>query len=119
MLNNVMSYKGYFARIEYDPDADSFHGRVLGIQDMIDFFGRSPAELRREMRNSVEEYLAWCKEDGVAPEKTWQGKLTIRPSEDLRRRLAVVAAAKGQSVNSLVTAILERETERELGTESG
>ena len=103
MLTNLLKYKGYYARIAFDPSADAFHGCVIGIQDVIDFYGRTPDELRKEFKNSVEEYLAWCAEEGTKPEKTWLGKLTIRVDEDLRRRFAVVAAASGESINAWIT----------------
>ena len=112
MLNNLMKYKSYYARIDYDGSADSFHGRVLGVRDVIDFYGRTPEEVRAEFENSVEEYLAWCEEEGEKPEKTWLGKLTIRPDDDLRRRLVIAAAASNQSVNKLVVDLLDRETRK-------
>ncbi len=114
MLTNLLKYKDYYARIAFDPSADAFHGRVVGIQDVIDFYGCTPDELRQEFKNSVEDYLAWCAEDGTKPEKTWLGKLTIRIDEDLRRRLTVVAAAHGESVNAWITTLLDRETTRVL-----
>jgi predicted HicB family RNase H-like nuclease len=46
MLTNLLKYKGSYARIAFDPSADAFHGRVIGIQDVIDFYGRTPDELR-------------------------------------------------------------------------
>ncbi len=112
MLTNLLTYKGYYARLAFDPSADAFHGRVIGIQDVIDFYGRTPDELRAEFKTSVEAYLTWCAEEGTQPEKTWLGKLTIRVDEDLRRRLTVVAAAHGESVNAWITTLLDRETTR-------
>ena len=114
MLTNLLKYKDYYARITFDPSADAFHGRVIGIQDVIDFYGCTPDELREECKNSVEDYLAWCADVGTKPEKTWLGKLTIRIDEDLRRRLTVVAAAHGESVNAWITTLLDRETTRVL-----
>jgi predicted HicB family RNase H-like nuclease len=40
--------------------------------------------------------------------------LTIRVDEDLHRRLAVAAAASGESINAWITTLLERETTRVL-----
>ena len=114
MLTNLLKYKDYYARIAFDPSADAFHGRVIGMRDVIDFYGRTPEELRQELESSVEEYLAWCAEEGTKPEKTWQGKLTIRVDEDLRHRLAAVAAASGESINAWITHLLDRETRRML-----
>ncbi len=114
MLTNLLTYKDYYARIAYDPSADAFHGCVIGMQDVIDFYGRSPEELREAFKESVEEYLTWCAEEDVRPEKTWHGKLTVRMDEDLRRRLSVVAEASGESLNSWITTVLDRETKRVL-----
>ena len=112
MRQDLMNYKDYYARVEFDASADAFHGRVLGMRDVVDFYGKTPDELRREFASPVEDYLAWCAEEGAAPEKTWRGKLTLRPDEDLRRRLVAAAGSRGQSVNSYVTEVLERETRR-------
>ncbi len=114
MLTNLLKYKDYHARIAFDPSADAFHGRVIGMRDVIDFYGRTPEELREEFKTSVDEYLAWCAEEGTTPEKTWQGKLTIRIDEGLRRRLAVAAAQTGDSVNAWIAKLLDRETRRVL-----
>ncbi len=114
MLTNLLNHKGYFARISFDPSADSFHGRVIGLRDVIDFYGRTPEELREEFRVSVDDYLAWCTEEGTRPEKTWQGKLTVRIGEDLRNRIAVAAAAQDESINAWITEVLDRETRHAL-----
>jgi len=31
MLTNLLKYKDYYAQIAFDPSADAFHGRVIGI----------------------------------------------------------------------------------------
>ena len=117
MLNNVLRYKGYVAEIGYDDSADSFHGHVIGTRDVIDFYGRTPDELRKEFKAAIEEYLAWCAEEGAKPEKTWLGKLTFRPTEEQRRRFAATAAARRMSLNAWAMSVLDRESralEREI-----
>ena len=114
MLTNLMTYQDYYAHIAYDPSADAFHGRVIGMRDVIDFYGRTPEELREAFRESVEDYLSWCAEEGTTPEKTWQGKLTVRMDSELRRRLTIVAEASGESINTWITSVLDRETKRAL-----
>ena len=52
-----MKYKGYTATIEWAEEEDAFHGRVANITDVVNFYGRSVDELRREMATSVEIYL--------------------------------------------------------------
>ena len=112
---SIMRYKDYVAAIEYDDSADSFHGVVLGMRDVIGFYGSNPAELREEFRNSVEEYLAWCAEEGEEPEKTFTGKLTVRPPADAHRRWTIAAASGGMSLNAWLVSVADREARKIVG----
>jgi predicted HicB family RNase H-like nuclease len=40
MLSNVLSYKGYRAEFGFDADAGLLHGRVIGINTMVDILDR-------------------------------------------------------------------------------
>lgn len=58
----TMRYKGYEAVVEYDEDAEIFHGEVVDLRDVITFQGKSVAELKKALAGSIEDYLAFCKE---------------------------------------------------------
>ncbi len=45
-MRNVMTYKRYTARIEFDPRDNVFIGRVLGLRDGISFHGQTVTKLR-------------------------------------------------------------------------
>lgn len=62
------SYKGYSGRAEYDVDAGEYHGRVIGIKDVVTFVGRTPSDAMDAFMGSVDDYLAFCKSRGEAPE---------------------------------------------------
>ena len=51
-------------RSEYDDEANNFHGEVINIRDVITFQGKSVDELRKAFEDSVEDYLAFCAEEG-------------------------------------------------------
>jgi predicted HicB family RNase H-like nuclease len=110
MLTNVLNYNGYFAEFGYDDSADSFHGRAIGLNDVIDFYGKTVDELKAEFRTSVDEYIEWCREEGDEPEKTWSGKLTLRPSDEQRRRYTVAAPTRKKSVSAWMLEVLDRES---------
>lgn len=112
MLSNLMRYKDYWAAIELDDSADQFHGRVIGVNDVVDFYGSTPEELRREFAASVEEYIAWCREEGSEPEKSWNGKITLRPTDEQHRRFLLAAAASRKSVHGWMLDLLDRESPR-------
>ena len=57
-----MKYKGYEAVVQFDEDANIFHGEVINIRDVITFQGRSVKDLKKAFEESVEDYLAFCAE---------------------------------------------------------
>ncbi len=48
-MKNTLSYKGFTARIEFDPDDKIFFGRVLDIREILGFHGDTVKELKRVM----------------------------------------------------------------------
>lgn len=63
-----MRYRGYSARVVRDDETNVFHGRVHGIRDIVTFEADRAEEVEREFRISVDEYLAFCAEQGITPE---------------------------------------------------
>ncbi|HUG17207.1 MAG TPA: type II toxin-antitoxin system HicB family antitoxin, partial [Thermomicrobiales bacterium] len=84
----MIEYKGYAGVIEFDASIDAFHGRVVGLQDVVTFQGRSPDELRREMAESVEDYLELCAEAGKDPERPYRGEFLVRTTSEIHRAAA-------------------------------
>ncbi len=108
----MMEYRGYVGVVEYDDDAQHFHGRVVGLRDVITFVGTSVEELRREFRASVDDYLAFCRERGEEPERPYSGKLFVRADPDLHRAVASAAARQDKSLNAWVIEQLQEAVAR-------
>src|SRR5438552_17232038 len=94
----MIQYKGYAARVEFDADNELLHGEVLGIRDVVTFQARSIKELRKAFRDSVDDYLAFCKERGETPEKPCSGNFVLRIDSELHRNAEIVAKASGKSL---------------------
>ena len=105
----MMNYKGYIACTEYDDEAGIFSGTVINTRSVITFQGTSVEELRREFQLSVDDYLEWCKEDGVEPEKSYSGRFNLRLSPSLHQRVALAARSLNMSLNSFVEKSLQDE----------
>ncbi len=101
-----MNYKGYTASIVFDDEAKLFHGEVVGTKDVITFQGKSVKELEKAFRESVEDYLAFCKKKNVKPDKPFSGKLVLRMPAELHREIAVKAQQSGVSINNWITQLL-------------
>ena len=106
----MMEYKGYIAKVEYDDSVGLLHGSVInsGAYPIANCEAADVEILRKELRISIDEYLASCKEDGVAPRKPFSGNLHLRLGTDLHQRVAVSATQSGMSMNSWIRQVLEK-----------
>lgn len=98
----MIEYRGYTGIFEFDPSIDAFHGRVLGLQDVVTFEGRSIDEIRKEMEESIEDYLALCEDVGKEPERPYRGEFLVRTTPEVHRAVASAAEAEGMSLNAWV-----------------
>lgn len=96
----MMECKGYLAQIEYDDSIRMLHGRVVNARPTITFQARSVDELQREMKASVDDYLAWCEERGKEPERPYSGAFSLRVDPELHRSMALTAARERKSLNA-------------------
>ena len=109
---NTMTYKDYAARIEYSDEDACFVGHIAGIKDVVGFHGSSVATLRAAFREAVDDYLAACKKLERAPQKPYSGKLMLRISPEVHARAAMMAEARGKSLNQWAAEVLEKANSR-------
>ncbi|MFP4502609.1 MAG: type II toxin-antitoxin system HicB family antitoxin [Candidatus Hydrogenedentota bacterium] len=107
----MMDYKGYMAKVELDPEAKAFVGRVLNIRDVLTFEGTTVKGLEKAFRDTVDDYLDWCAERGEKPEKPFRGNFRLRMPADLHRRASALAEAKGKSLNAFINDALKQAVE--------
>jgi predicted HicB family RNase H-like nuclease len=103
---NTMSYRGYTARMEFDPDDKIIVGRVLDIDDIITFHGKSVAEFESALRSAVDGYIAACEQLGQAPDKPASGKMMLRVDPAVHAAAVKASARSGQSLNKWAEQVL-------------
>ena len=104
----MMKYKGYTGHVEYDDEAKIFHGEVLGIKDVVTFQGTTVDEIEQAFKDSVDDYLAFCKERGEEPDRPFSGKFNLRIPPELHAKLAIAAQLQGESLNNYITKMLRQ-----------
>ena len=97
-----MKYKEYSGKVIFDDDAKIFHGEVVGIKDVVTFQGTTVEELEQAFKESVDEYLDFCKELNRKPEKPFSGKFMLRVNPEIHERMAYEARNCGISLNTWV-----------------
>ena len=105
----MMDYKGYIGDVKYDSDAHIFHGEVINTRDVITFQGKSVDELEKAFQDSITDYVEWCTEDGVEPEKPYSGKFNLRISPELHKEIAISAKLLKLSINRFVEKAIKDE----------
>lgn len=104
----MMEYKGYVGKIEFDDDANIFHGEVIDIRDVVTFQGKSVIELKKAFHESVDDYLEFCKKRRENPDKLFTGKFIVRLTPEQHRKVYVASKIQGKSLNSWVSEVLEK-----------
>lgn len=107
-MKNVMAYKGYTARIEFDPQDNIFTGKVIGIADSITFHGETVKELRTDFEAAVDHYLADCAATGRKPLKAASGKMMLRVSPEVHAKALATAQTAGKSLNQWAEEVIDK-----------
>ena len=112
MISSLMECKGYHAKIEFDQEDKIFVGHVLGINDSINFHGKSVRELTKEFDNAISNYLDYCKKSEKEPEKEFKGSFNIRIKPEQHKKIALYAADEGITINQFVSRAIDDELAR-------
>ncbi len=90
-----LRFKGYCGIItEIDFSTGMIHGEVLLTKDVVTFQADSIKSLVQEFKMSVEDYLNFCKEDGVSPDRPLGGEILVRCGEELQSEIIKLIAYK-------------------------
>lgn len=108
-MNNVMKYKGYWAKIQYSDDDKCFWGEIEGINDSISFEGTSVKELREDFEGAIDDYIEHCNRYGKEPQKQYSGSFNIRINPELHRDASILSKIRDISLNQLVERALAKE----------
>ena len=98
----MMKYKGYTGRVTFNDEAGLFFGEVLDLRDAVTFQGRSVDEPEQAFRESIDDYLAFCAEQGEEPEKPFTGRFMLRLPPNLHREVYLKAKQTGKSLNQWI-----------------
>ncbi len=106
-MNNMMQCKKYLGSIHYSDEDQTFYGKVEYIRSLISFEGKDVPNLRANFEMAIDDYLALCEDQGIAPEKPFKGTFNVRVGSQLHRQAVLFAQEKGVNLNKLVTEALE------------
>ena len=106
---NTMKYKDFIGSVAFSEADGVFFGKIEGIDGLVNFEGESVARLTEAFHEAVDDYLAYCEEEGVEPHKSYSGSLNVRLTPDIHSRAAYLAKQAGISINSFIRAAVEKQ----------
>ncbi|OQY54808.1 MAG: toxin-antitoxin system HicB family antitoxin [Candidatus Parabeggiatoa sp. nov. 2] len=98
----MLNYKGYIGQVEFDDEADIFHGEVINTRAVITFQGTTVPEIKAAFIDSVEDYLAFCAELGEEPEKPYSGELSLKLPPQVHRDMTRIAKLENKPVDTWI-----------------
>ena len=108
ILQTYINYKGYAAKIEFDPEDNILFGNIIGIRDTVGFHGESVSEVKDAFYEAVDFYLESCEKAGREPNRPFSGKFMVRVDSSLHGKVAAAAVNAGKSLNKWVAETLEQ-----------
>ena len=103
----TMTYRGYTGSVQFSAADRVFHGRLVGIADVIAFEGTTVEELEQDFRDAVDDYLDSCAENGVEPQKPYSGKFVLRLSPEIHRDASIAARRAYSSMNRWILGAIQ------------
>ena len=113
---NTMTYKGYIGSVNYSDKDQIFYGKIEGINGLVNFEGESVRELTEAFHEAVDDYLAYCEDEGIAPDKSYTGVLNVRLNPAIHRQIAMLALQEGISINAYIKNAVEHKVEEDAMT---
>lgn len=108
---NTLTYKGYIGSVNYSDKDQVFFGKIEGINGLVNFEGESVKELTEAFHEAVDDYLAYCQDEGIEPDKSYTGVLNVRLTPAIHRQIAMLALQAGLSINAYIKDALEEKVE--------
>ena len=109
-MSNILDYRRYRARVDFDAEDGLFFGRIAGIRDGVGFHADSVPALVEAFHQAVDDYIETCASLGKTPERPFSGKLMLRLDPVVHAKSVEAAELAGKSLNQWTEDVLRRAT---------
>ena len=111
---NTLRYNGYIGTVCFSEKDGLFYGKIEGINSLINFEGDSVKSLTDAFHEAIDDYLLFCKENGIEPQKSYSGSLNVRLTPQIHSQVATLAKLSGITINAFIRRAIEKEVAIEL-----
>lgn len=109
MSTNTLKYKDFVGSIEVSTEDKCLFGKLLYVNDLVTYEATTIANLEKEFKKAVDDYLETCKSLNRQPAKPFKGTLNVRIGNELHKEAAIYAALHCMSINQYIKEALKRQ----------
>jgi len=106
-MKDMMKYKDYLGSVHYSDEDQVFYGKIEFVKALVTYEGTNVKELKEAFKESVDDYLSLCFENGTVPDKPFKGSFNVRTGEELHREAYIYANNHNINLNQVVVNALE------------
>lgn len=101
-MKDILKYRDFIGSVHFSTNDEVFHGKLIGIDDLVTFEWNSVVELKNSFEEAVEDSLELCSNVNKSPNKSYKGTFNIRIKPVLRKQAARRSMELGVSLNQFV-----------------
>lgn len=68
---NRLSYKGFEGSVSFSEQDHVYFGKIENINGLVNYEGESLEALTCAFQEAVDDYLAYCQDEGIVPQKRY------------------------------------------------
>lgn len=106
-MKDMMEYKGFSGSVHYNDEDQVFYGKVEFIRSLVTYEGTDVKSLKENFKESVDDYLELCTQQGKKPEIPFKGTFNVRVGSYLHRRATLYAQEHQTTLNTVIKEALE------------
>ena len=106
---DTLTYKNHIGSVSFSAEDEVFYGKIEHINDLITFESGNAHDLKTAFKEAVEDYIIFCEEKGVKPDKPFKGSFNVRLKPTIHKLAYQKAIQQGMSLNKFIEMTLEKE----------
>ena len=88
----------------------------MHINAMVSYEGKTYDQLKQSFIDAVDDYLEFCEEKGMSPEKSCSGSFNVRTGTE-RHKKVIMIKNYDESLNEFVNTAIDHEIKKRLSSQ--
>lgn len=105
--SKLLCYKNYYGSFDIDAGNNLLFGKIEFIRALVTYEAKDAASLEQAFHEAVDDYLEFCYQNHIEPERPFKGSLNVRIGKERHQKASLAARALNQSLNEYLCHALD------------